>query len=246
MGSRLAGKVAVVTGAGSGIGRAIATAFHDEGAKVVCGDISGDEKTTADALGDGALAVGVDVTQASEVEALLDAAEEAFGPINVVCNCAGIEGELGPIGECSEENFDRVIAVNLKGVFLAMRAAIRRLTASGGGTVVNLASMAGYTALPGMPAYCASKGGVLQLTRTGAAEYATAGVRVNAICPGAVDTPMLRRTGQEVIDACVAATPLGRLARPEEIAALAVFLASDESSYVTGAAMTIDGGWTVV
>jgi NAD(P)-dependent dehydrogenase (short-subunit alcohol dehydrogenase family) len=138
------------------------------------------------------------------------------------------------------------MAVNVKGTFLGMKAALPLLAANGGGTIINMASMASQVVLPGMPAYCASKGAVLQLTRTAAVEYAPAAIRINAICPGAVDTPMLRRTGQAVVDASVAATPMGRLARPEEIAALAVFLASDDASYVTGTGLTVDGGYSAL
>jgi NAD(P)-dependent dehydrogenase (short-subunit alcohol dehydrogenase family) len=242
----LTGKVAVVTGGGSGIGRAIAQALHREGARVVVGDISGEEKVTAEALGDGALAVGVDVTKAAEVAELMQAALDGFGPIDILCQAAGIEGELGPTGECREENFDRVMAVNVKGTFLGMRAALPLMAANGGGAIINMASMASWVVLPGMAPYCASKGAVLQLTRTAAVEYAQTGIRINAICPGPVDTPMLRRTGQAVVDASVAATPMGRLARPEEIASLAVFLASDAASYVTGAGLTVDGGYSAL
>jgi NAD(P)-dependent dehydrogenase (short-subunit alcohol dehydrogenase family) len=246
MGGRLQDKVAVVTGGGSGIGRAIAQALHRQGAKVVVADISGEEKAAAEALGSGAIAFGVDVTKASEVTALMQAAVDAFGRVDILCQAAGIEGDLGPTGECAEDNFDRVMAVNVKGTFLGMRAVLPLFAANGSGAIVNMASMASWIVLPGMPAYCASKGAVLQLTRTAAVEYATAGIRINAICPGAVDTPMLRRTGQAVVDASVAATPMGRLARPEEIAALAVFLASDDASYVTGAGLTVDGGYSAL
>ncbi|HKN39601.1 MAG TPA: SDR family oxidoreductase, partial [Acidimicrobiia bacterium] len=142
------------------------------------------------------------------------------------------------------ENFDRVIAVNLKGVFLGMKHALPVMVAGGGGSVVNIASAAGLVGFPMLPAYCASKGGVVQLTRAGALEYAAAGVRVNAICPGVIDTPLTAGIDPGMTDAATAMTPLGRLGRPSEIAALAVFLASDESSYMTGAAVSIDGGFT--
>ena len=244
MGQRLDGKVALVTGAGSGIGRAIATALHAEGAAVVLADVSGNEKALADELGAGTVAVRADVTVGSEVAAAVDAAREAFGGLHVMVNNAGIDGAMGPIADCSEENFDRVVAVNLKGVFLGMKHAIPLLLASGGGSVINIASAAGLVGFPMMPAYCASKGGVVQLTRGGALEYAAAGVRVNAICPGVIDTPLVAGIDPAMTEAALAMTPLGRLGRPSEIANLAVFLASDESSYMTGAALSIDGGFT--
>jgi NAD(P)-dependent dehydrogenase (short-subunit alcohol dehydrogenase family) len=243
-GQRLDGKVAFVTGAGSGIGRAIATALHAEGAAVVIADVSGNEKALADELGARTVAVTADVTVGSDVAAAVDAAREAFGGLHVMVNNAGIDGAMAPIVDCSEENFDRVVAVNLKGVFLGMKHAIPLLLASGGGSVINIASAAGLVGFPMMPAYCASKGGVVQLTRAGALEYAAAGVRVNAICPGVIDTPLIAGIDPAMTEAAMAMTPLGRLGRPSEIAALAVFLASDESSYMTGAALSIDGGFT--
>jgi len=244
MGQRLSGKVAVVTGAGSGIGRAIATALHAEGAGVVLADITGNEKTVADELGDGAVAIRADVTVGADMAAAVDTAREWFGGLHVMVNNAGIDGAMAPIADCPEENFDRVIAVNLKGVFLGMKHAIPLLVAGGGGSVINIASAAGLVGFAMMPAYCASKGGVVQLTRAGALEYAAAGVRVNAICPGVIDTPLVAGIDPAMTEAALAMTPLGRLGRPSEIAALAVFLASDESSYMTGAALSIDGGFT--
>jgi NAD(P)-dependent dehydrogenase (short-subunit alcohol dehydrogenase family) len=241
---RLDGKIAIVTGAGSGIGRAIAIAFHAEGARVVVADISGEEKALAEELGGAVTAIRADVTHAGEVEDMVAAAGETFGGLHVIVNNAGIDGEFGAIADCSEENFDRVIAVNLKGVFLGMKYSLPPIVASGGGSVINIASAAGLVGFPTMPAYCASKGGVLQLTRVGALEYAAAGVRVNAICPGVIDTPLIQKIGPALSDPAVAQTPLGRLGRPAEVAAMAVFLASDESSYVTGAALPVDGGFT--
>ena len=207
-------------------------------------DISGNEKALADELGERAVAVRADVTEGSDVAAMVDAARAAFGGLHVMVNNAGIDGTMGPIADCSEENFDRVIAVNLKGVFLGMKHALPVMVAGGGGSVVNIASAAGLVGFPMLPAYCASKGGVVQLTRAGALEYAAAGVRVNAICPGVIDTPLTAGIDPGMTDAATAMTPLGRLGRPSEIAALAVFLASDESSYMTGAAVSIDGGFT--
>ena len=163
----------------------------------------------------------------------------------VAADNAGMEGEQGSTADCTLENFDRVIAVNLRGVFLCMKYAIPLLLESGGGSIINNASVAGLVGFPSVAAYCASKGGVIQLTRAAALEYATRGLRVNAICPGVIDTPMVQRFTQgkpEVIAQMTAMEPVGRLGTPEEVAALALFLASDESSFITGMALPVDGG----
>ncbi len=241
---RLTGKVAIVTGAGSGIGRAIATAFVAEGAGVVLAGISGDEKAVADELGPAAVPVRADVRSSADVAAVVDTARDRFGGLHVMVNNAGIDGAPGAIADCSEDNFDEVLAVNVRGVFLGMKHALPQIAAAGGGSVINIASVAGLVGFPKMPAYCASKGAVIQLTRVGALDYAAHGIRVNAICPGAIDTPLLRQFDPGMAAAAAAVTPLRRLGRPAEVAALAVFLASDESSFVTGAALPVDGGFT--
>lgn len=242
---RLEGKVAIVTGAGSGIGKATALLFAAEGAKVVCADIKGAEET-ASQIGSNAIAVTADVSRAADVRAMINAAKSQFGRLDVIFNNAGVEGEQAPTADCSEENFDRVIAINLKGVFLGMKYAIPAMLESGGGAIINNASVAGLVGFPNIPAYCASKGGVVQLSKTAALEYATEGIRVNAICPGVIWTPMVERfTGgsEEAREQFAAIEPVGRMGTPEEVAAMALFLASDESSFVTGAAMPVDGGF---
>lgn len=244
MGERLTGKVAIVTGAGSGIGRAIATAFVAEGARVVLAGLSGDEKVLAEDLGPAAVPIRADVRSSADVAAVVETARDRFGGLHVMVNNAGVDGAPGAIADCSEENFDEVLAVNLRGVFLGMKHALPLIAAGGGGSVINIASVAGLVGFPKMPAYCASKGAVVQLTRVGALDYAAQGIRVNAICPGAIDTPLLRQFDPGMAAAAAAATPLRRLGQPTEVAALAVFLASDESSFVTGAALPVDGGFT--
>jgi NAD(P)-dependent dehydrogenase (short-subunit alcohol dehydrogenase family) len=241
---RLEGKVAIVTGAGSGIGRDIAVALHAEGAQVVIADVSGQEKAVADELGEAALAVHADVSKWADVEAMVAAAVDGFGRLDIVVNNAGIGGTPGPTADGTEENFDRVLAVNLKGVFLVMKASIPRLVENGGGSIVNIASIAGLVGYPTLSAYAASKGGVVQLTRTAAIEYAASGLRINAVCPGPIDTPLARSSSEERLKQVVANIPVGRLGRSEEVAATTVFLASDESSFVTGQAIAVDGGWT--
>jgi len=243
---KLDNKVAIVTGAGSGIGKATALLFAREGARVIVADHSGAEEETAREIGDAALAVRVDVSRSADVRAMIAAAGGRFGRLDILFNNAGIEGAQAPTADCSEENFDRVIAVNLKGVFLGMKYALPAMLASGGGAIINNASVAGLVGFPGIPAYCASKGGVIQLTKTAALEYATQGIRVNAICPGVIWTPMVARLTGDSAEAraqFAQLEPVGRMGQPEEVAALALFLAGDESSFVTGAALPVDGGF---
>ncbi len=243
---RLEGKVAIVTGGGSGIGRATALLFAREGAKVVVADITGKEKETADEIGPSAVASHVDVSVSADIRAMIEAARNTFGKLDVIFNNAGIEGAQAPTADCTEENFDRVIAVNLRGVFLGMKYAIPVMLAGGGGSIINTASIAGLVGFMGIPAYCASKGAVIQLTKTAALEYATHGIRVNAICPGVIWTPMVERFtgGTEEGKAQMAALePVGRMGTAEEVASLALYLASDDSAFVTGTAIPIDGGF---
>lgn len=237
-------KVVVVTGAGSGIGRAMADRFVADGARVVAVDVSGAEQDVGDQLGDRCLPVRADVTRWDDVHRAIDAAVTHFGRLDVLCNNAGIGGELVPLAEVSEEGFGRVVDVDLKGVFLGMKAALPVLVARGAGSIVNTASVAGLVGMPTFSVYGAAKAGVIQLTRAAAVEYGPQGIRVNAICPGAVETRGVRVVGEAVLDRLRAAHPLRRLAQPAEVAAVAAFLASDQASFVTGCIMTVDGGFT--
>ena len=248
---RLKGKVAIVTGAGSGIGRASALLFAAEGASVLCVDWhEGDAKETAyeierhDGMG---VYHRADVSDPSDVQAMIAAAVDEFGGLDVIFNNAGIEGEQAPTADCTIENFDRTIAVNLRGVFLGMKYGIPELVKRGGGSIVNTASIAGIVGFPNIPAYCASKGGVVQLTKTTALEYAKQNIRVNAICPGVIWTPMVDRFTQgteEGRQQMAAMEPVGRMGTADEVARFALFLASDESSFCTGGVYTVDGGMT--
>jgi len=241
---RLEGKVAIVTGAGSGIGKAIARMFADEGAFVFAADIVGVDET-AQEIGARAQSVEADVSKSEDIQAMIQIATSWRGHIDVIVNNAGVEGDQAFTADCTEANFDRVIAVNLRGAFLGMKYAIPLMISAGGGSIINVASVAGLVGFPGAPAYCASKGGMIQLTKTAALEYATSNVRVNAICPGVIQTPMVERSMGESAEARAQMQqmePVGRMGTPEEVAALAVFLASDESSFVTGTALPVDGG----
>jgi NAD(P)-dependent dehydrogenase (short-subunit alcohol dehydrogenase family) len=243
--ARLEGKVAVITGAGSGIGAAMAELFAREGARVIVADVSGNERAVAERLGDAAVPVHADVSRGDDVRAMLGVATSRFGRLDIICNNAGIEGDVVKTAECTEENFDRVWAVNGRAVFLGMHYGIPLLLANGGGSIINTASVASVVAFPRMAAYCAAKGAVLMMTKTAAAEYAAKGVRVNAVCPGAVETGMTESLGPLIV-AVRERTPMGRMATPSEVASLALFLASDESSFITGAAMLVDGGYTAL
>lgn len=242
---RLEGKVAVITGAGSGIGREMARVFVEQGAKVVIGDISGDEVAAAAELGDAAKGFRVDVSHSDDVRAMLDFALTSFGRLDILCNNAGVDGALAPIADYDETEFDRVLAVNLRGVFLGIRHAIPRMRGQGG-AIVNTASIAGSVVMPNMPAYCAAKAGVMQLTKVAAVECAPLGIQVNTICPGVIQTQMVANLPGSFIANLEKATPAGRIAEPREVANLAVFLASGESPYLTGCSINIDGGFTLL
>lgn len=249
---RLVDKVAVITGAGSGIGRVAARLFADEGASVVVADIDADQAGEAAAeivaSGGTAVPVGVDVSDEREVADMVGVAVGRFGGLHVLFNNAGVfPADDGGILDTPPDTWQRVMDVNLKGVWLGCRAAVPAMLASGGGSIVNVAS---FVALMGAAtaqiAYTASKGGVLALTRELAVEYARSGIRANSLCPGPIETPLLSEllADPERRNRRLVHIPIGRFGRPEEIARAALFLASDESSFVTGSALVVDGGIT--
>jgi NAD(P)-dependent dehydrogenase (short-subunit alcohol dehydrogenase family) len=251
MAGLVAGKVALVTGASSGIGRATALAFAREGAKVVVADVTveGGEETVAQVkkAGGEAIFIKTDVSKAVEVEALVAKAVATYGRLDCAHNNAGIAGNAKTIVDDTEDNWDRILAINLKGVWLCMKYEIAHMLKQGGGAIVNTASGAGLIGVRRGGAYVASKHGVVGLTKTAALEYAKAGIRVNCVCPGPIDTPMLQGIGgsnQVVIERMVAAQPGGRLGKPAEIAEAAVWLCSDAASFITGLPMPVDGGYT--
>lgn len=246
----LKNKVAIVTGAASGIGRAAVELFAAEGALVVAADvIDGAGQALADDVsrnGHTCSYVHADVSRESDVEAMVHLALAQYGRLDVLFNNAGIEGDSAPTADATLENWERVIGINLRGAFLGCKYGIQAMLRTGGGAIVNTASVAGLVGFAGIPAYAASKGGVVQLTRTAALEYATQGVRVNCVCPGVIDTPMVQRftRGDPTAAAQMAAMqPVGRMGQAREVAQLALFLASDRASFITGAAIPVDGGY---
>jgi len=252
MTERLSGKVAIITGAGSGIGRVAAELFASEGAAVVVADVAAHaaRETVAaiTATGGRAAAVTVDVADEGQVAEMVGVAVDTFGALNVLFNNAGIfPGDDGGVLDTPPATWDRVMQVNLKGVWLGCRAAVPAMIGSGGGSIVNVAS---FVALMGAAtaqvAYTASKGGVLAFTREIAVEYARSGIRANSLCPGPIDTPLLAEllADPERRQRRLVHVPMGRLGRPEEIARAALFLASDDSSFMTGSALVVDGGIT--
>ena len=247
---RLSAKHAFVTAAGQGIGRAAAEAFAREGASVVAADINAAALDTL-ARDTGCRTVVLDVTSADAVRAAAD----TYGPVQVLFNAAGYV-HAGSILECDDEAFDRSFDLNVRSMYRLMRAFLPKMLAAGGGSINNIASVAGAVrAVPNRFVYSATKAAVVGMTKAVATDFVTRGIRCNAICPGTVDSPSLRErigaqakvtgtTEQDVLSAFVQRQPMGRIGRPEEIAALAVYLASDESAFTTGAAIVVDGGWT--
>ncbi len=244
------GKVALITGAGSGIGRATALAFARAGARVAVADVTvaGGEETVRQitAAGGEARFVRCDVSKGAEVERMVAETVAAFGRLDCAFNNAGVEGAQAPTADSTPDNWDRVIGVNLSGVYYCLRAEIPALLRGGGGAIVNCASVAGLVGFAGSAAYTASKHGVLGLTRAAALEYATQGIRVNAVCPGVIQTPMIERfTGNnpQAQAAMVALEPIGRVGRPEEIADAVLWLCSERASFMVGHALAVDGGF---
>ena len=250
--SRLADKICVITGGGSGIGQATALCFAAEGAKVVVADINPVAASETSRLieknGAAALAVTVDVTQAASVQKMLHKAVEVFGRIDVLVNNAGF-GLAATVEETDEADWDRLMAVNLKGVFLGCKYVVPIMRRQGGGVIVNTASVLALVGVQDRAAYCASKGGVAALTRAVALDHVRDGIRVNCVAPGSVETPYWTDIFAKSNDVAALRKnleqrhPMERLARPEEIAKAILFLASDESSFCTGSTLVVDGGW---
>lgn len=250
---RLAGKVALITGGSAGLGRVTSLLFAQEGASVVISDVSDGAEAVADieAIGGRAVFVRADVSKAADVENMVQAAVDAFGRLDILYNNAAIWFEQPPLAEISEEDFDKVYQVNVKGVFLGMKYGIRQMLKQGGGTIVNCGSINSFVAEAGSSDYATTKGAVLMLTKQGAVEYARYNIRVNCVCPGPMLTPMVRaaaeKAGQTIPEFSRQWNlPRGQVSDPLEVAKVVLFLASDESANVVGASILADGGYTAV
>lgn len=251
---QLQNRTALITGAGSGIGRAMALLFAREGARIFAADLSGDDaRETARMVSEGggdAEALAVDVSRSADVQGMIDGCLRRFGRIDILCNNAGV-GSTQTVVDTPEDLWDRVFEVNVRGIFLGCKYGIPPMTEAGGGVIVNTASVAGLVGLRNRAAYCASKGAVVSLTRAVAVDHVSQNIRCNCICPGTVDSPWVGRLLEQAPDpqaeraALTARQPMGRLGQPEEIAQAALYLAADTGSFITGSALVIDGGLTM-
>jgi NAD(P)-dependent dehydrogenase (short-subunit alcohol dehydrogenase family) len=251
MAGTLNGRCAIVTGAGSGIGRAIAVAFAKEAVRIVVADVdmAGGTETVEQVkrAGSKAIFVKCDVTKPQDVQAMVQTAIREFGRLDYACNNAGIHAPLPtPFADTDENVFDQIIEVNQKGVFLCMKYEIQQMLKQGGGVIVNTASLAGLFAEPMSAAYTASKHAVMGLTKAAAYEYAKQGIRVNAVCPGVIETPMFAKAPEDIRKLLLSMHPIGRFGKPEEVAGAVMWLCSDLAGFVTGTAVVLDGGASTV
>jgi NAD(P)-dependent dehydrogenase (short-subunit alcohol dehydrogenase family) len=246
---RLAHKTAVITGAGSGMGKAMAELFVREGANVLLADLSGDQDVVAASLGGAAVAVHCDVAQEDQVQVMIATAEQRFGKLDILCNNAGFGGGLAPLADQTTETWDRVHAVNIRGVFLGMKYGIQSMLKTGGGSIVNTGSASGIVGWKGHSIYGGAKAGMHQMSRAAALDYAAVGIRVNVVAPGTMWTglvPQSRDVPEPPADGFrLAGIPMDRWGTAMDIATAALFLASDEASYITGVILPVDGGYCI-
>lgn len=246
----LENKVALVTGAGSGIGKAVSVLYAQEGAKVIVNDINTEQgQAVVDQIkadGGEAFFIEGDVSKEGDVKRLVEKTVEKYGRLDIACNNAGIGGELNPTGEYSIEGWNKVVDINLNGVFFGCKYELEQMEKNGGGVIVNMASIHGIAAAPMSPAYTSTKHAVVGLSRNIGAEYAQKNIRCNAVGPGYIETPLLDQVDPEMLEVIKAKHPMNRLGKPEEVAELVLFLSSDKSSFITGGYYLIDGGYTAI